>query len=226
MWRAMIMSDYGSSLWRHGQLERGTAMLVEALPLLRALDNQYGGAWCFEQLAWAVVEQDPERAAVFLGAAEVLFTATGSPIETFQPLVAYHEQCVRRAREALGDNAFDAARQRGVAMNTEEVIAYALGEQPLDVAEPAADSGHNLTRREMQVAELVAEGMTNRLSPSASSSPRAPSRGTSTTSSPSSGSPRAPRSRRGWSRSAGEPAERVSRRGSAPRSGRSCGTGR
>ncbi len=99
---------------------------------------------------------------MFLGAAEVLFTATGSPIETFQPLVAYHEQCVRRAREALGDNAFDAARQRGVAMNTEEVIAYALGEQPLDVAEPAADSGHNLTRREMQVAELVAEGMTNR----------------------------------------------------------------
>ncbi|WP_260845095.1 ATP-binding protein [Prescottella equi] len=162
MWRAMIMSDYGSSLWRHGQLERGSAMLVEALPLLRALDNQFGGAWCFEQLAWTVVEQDPERAAVFLGAAEVLFTATGSPIETFQPLVAYHEQCVRRAREALGDNAFDAARQRGVAMNTEEVIAYALGEQPLDVAEPAADSGHNLTRREMQVAELVAEGMTNR----------------------------------------------------------------
>ncbi|MFC9517556.1 ATP-binding protein [Nocardiaceae bacterium NPDC056970] len=162
MWRAMIMSDYGSAIWRHGDHERGVAMLEGALPLLRALDNQFGGAWCFEQLAWTAVDEDPERAAVFLGAADVLFTATGSPIETFQPLVAYHEQCVRRAREALGDGAFDAARQRGVDMNTEGVIAYALGEQPLDVPEPATDSAHSLTRRELQVAELVAEGMTNR----------------------------------------------------------------
>lgn len=162
MWRAMVMTDYGSAIWRHGDHQRGIAMLEGALPLLRVLDNQFGGAWCFEQLAWTAAERDPERAAVLLGAADVLFVATGSPIETFQPLVAYHDRCVRRAREALGDGAFDAARQRGVDMNTEEAIAYALGEQPLEAREPVADSGHGLTRREMQVAELVAEGMTNR----------------------------------------------------------------
>ncbi|PTR30567.1 putative ATPase [Rhodococcus sp. OK519] len=162
MWRSMVMSDYGSSLWRHGQHARGIAMLEEALPLLRVLDNQYGGAWCFEELAWTAAEQDPERAAVLLGAADVLFTATGSPIATFQPLVAYHDQCVQSASEALGEVGFEAAYRRGVGMNTEEAVGYALGEQPADLPESPAESGPVLTRREMQVAELVAEGLTNR----------------------------------------------------------------
>ncbi|WP_231569522.1 ATP-binding protein [Prescottella defluvii] len=162
MWRAMAMSDHGSMLWRRGETDRGTALLEDSLPLLRLLGNEFGAAWCFEELAWTAAEREPERAAVLLGAAEVLFTATGSPITAFEFLVTHHDRCERTSREALGDKAFGEAHARGAAMGTDGAIAYALRERTPDVVAAPTGGGHGLTRRELQVAELVAEGLTNR----------------------------------------------------------------
>lgn len=63
---------------------------------------------------------------MLLGASDALFTATGSPSATFQALVSYHDACVRAAREVLGDKVFDATLERGMAMNLDEVVAWAL----------------------------------------------------------------------------------------------------
>ncbi|QBJ97480.1 LuxR family transcriptional regulator [Rhodococcus sp. ABRD24] len=162
MWRAMAMSDYGFTMWRRGECERGTELLEQSLPQLRILGNQFGFAWCFEELAWTAAEANPERAAVLMGVADTLFAATGSPMATFRTMVDYHDSCVRSAVDALGNKAYDAAFEWGKTMSLDEAIAYALGEQPPDILpSPTADSG-GLTPREREVADLVAQGMTNK----------------------------------------------------------------
>ncbi|WP_430330842.1 ATP-binding protein [Rhodococcus sp. ACT016] len=163
MWRALALSDYGSSLWRRGIHARGIALLEDALRLLRMLDNMFGCAWCFEELAWTAADRDPELAAVLLGAADALFTGTGSPLETFASLVVYHDACTQTARKALGDKGFDKAFEHGRALNLDEAIARALGEQSWEEPPaPVAEDAETLTRREVEIAELVATGMTNK----------------------------------------------------------------
>lgn len=162
MWRAMTMSDYGSALWRWGNRSRGTAMLEDSLGLLRRLGNLFGCAWCFEELAWTAVERDPELAAVLMGAADAQFTATGSPMATFGSLVTYHDACMAKARNALGDRAIEKAIDRGRALSLDDAIARALEEQPLDESLASTAAPVVLTRREQQVADLVAQGMTNK----------------------------------------------------------------
>lgn len=162
MWRAMAMSDYGSVLWRQGRRERGVELLEEALGLLRRLGNRFGYAWCFEELAWALVEDNPELAAELLGAAEAQFTATCSPLTTFESMVPYHDACVDQARRALGDRAFRRSFTRGRELGLDEAAARVLDEDPAGrPPEPVVDDGA-LTPRELQVAELVAQGLTNK----------------------------------------------------------------
>jgi DNA-binding NarL/FixJ family response regulator len=58
----------------------------------------------------------------------------------------------------LGEVAYHAAFGRGQQMSSDEVFAYALQEKP---ATRASSSWTSLTRRQRQVAELVARGLSN-----------------------------------------------------------------
>jgi DNA-binding NarL/FixJ family response regulator len=84
------------------------------------------------------------------------------------PHLGSHTECENQARRALGDAAFEAAYDEGAALDIDEAIAFALGENggPRSTAsapaEVAAEPTSPLTARERQVAELVAEGLTNR----------------------------------------------------------------
>jgi non-specific serine/threonine protein kinase len=77
-----------------------------------------------------------------------------------------HHDCETRCREALGDPAFEEAFARGGTRSTDNLVWYALGERNLSPesapARPMAPSTL-LTRREQQVAGLVAQGMSNKL---------------------------------------------------------------
>jgi hypothetical protein len=44
-------------------------------------------------------------------------------------LTVFHDECERRAREALGDNEFEAAWQEGCSLQFDEAVAFALGER-------------------------------------------------------------------------------------------------
>jgi non-specific serine/threonine protein kinase len=69
------------------------------------------------------------------------------------------------AGETLPQNEHRAALARGAAMSGAEAIAFALGESAQPVSRPAdtrPGAGHaRLTRREQEVAALVARGMSN-----------------------------------------------------------------
>jgi non-specific serine/threonine protein kinase len=109
------------------------------------------------------------RSARLWGAAEALREAMGTvftPLElrTYRPYIA-------AARAQVEDAAWEAAWQKGRAMSMEEVIDYVLSERkasnlPAALAvleEPkVAEPPHVLSRRERDVATLVARGLTNR----------------------------------------------------------------
>ena len=95
------------------------------------------------------------------GAARVLWRKLGQrrygPEQFRRWLAGY----VTTARAALGDAAFDRAAARGAELSEDEAVAEALDETPpgrsLDGHRPVP-----LTRRERQVAELVAQALSNK----------------------------------------------------------------
>ena len=83
----------------------------------------------------------------------------------FRTLRQHHAAALGAAREFLPEQQAQAATAKGAAASLADAIAYALGESPRpkpepDTGRPAAGPGQ-LTRREQEVARLVAQGQTN-----------------------------------------------------------------
>ncbi|MEU0403842.1 LuxR C-terminal-related transcriptional regulator [Streptomyces sp. NPDC006197] len=129
--------------------------LLEALRIKRLFRDTFGLGLTFEVLAWtAAAKGEAERAAVVIGGADRIWNSIGSP--------HLHEKRARyadAARTRLGAAAFDAARARGRTMQVDEMIGFASREDAGLRASAASKS--RLTRREREVAELVADGMSN-----------------------------------------------------------------
>jgi DNA-binding NarL/FixJ family response regulator len=108
------------------------------------------------------------RAARLFGAAEALRGAVGASVLPFYR--ADYERGVAAARAGLDEQSFAAAWERGRAMTLEQAIGYALGagERSPPPSAPApqeargSESTNNPTRRELEVAVLIARRLTNR----------------------------------------------------------------
>jgi predicted ATPase/DNA-binding CsgD family transcriptional regulator len=163
--RAYALWTRAVSDWHQGKPHDVGTLLEKSLRLIQVpgSTDPFGTARCIEVMAWvAAGRQRYRRAATLLGAADALWTRIGIPWATLGHLVDHHEACEQRARAALGDAAFGDAFARGQALAYDDAIAYALDERsrpgtPAPPAEPAS-----LTRRERQVADLVAQGLSNR----------------------------------------------------------------
>jgi non-specific serine/threonine protein kinase len=154
--RATALRGIGVAAWRDGDRKRAKQLIQDALRVNSGLNSTVINMFCLEALAWVLdIPADAERAAVLMGAAEELRPAG------VRVAAAFHEKCEHDARMALGDRRFDAALQQGQSMGIDAAVAYALGE-PATAAGGPADRAAKLTRRERQVAELVAQGLSNR----------------------------------------------------------------
>lgn len=94
-----------------------------------------------------------------------MWESIGTPLWGYAALIDEGKEWRTRAREALGEAAYQTAAERGAEMPAKEVTAYALGEGPsAPAAEPAAPSAatSGLTKRELEVASLIAQGLTNK----------------------------------------------------------------
>ena len=142
--------------------ESAKALLTDALARKRALNDVLGMDQAIEFLAWATLDDgDGERAAQLLGASVTLAEPLISRLNGLATLPDWHEQRVRQARKTLGQRAFDAAFERGRSMAKDEALAYALDEKIIPIR-PERDVQLPLTRREREIAQLVASGKTNR----------------------------------------------------------------
>jgi serine/threonine-protein kinase PknK len=136
VFRSYALRAIGITRWRLGEPDRATQALRDGICLSKLVNDRRNAAACLEALAWISGDQhNPRRAVVLMAAAERLVHAIGSSAAVFPHLTVFHEECDRRAREALGAEEFDAAREKGRSLRFGDAVSYALGNDD----EPAAN---------------------------------------------------------------------------------------
>jgi len=144
-----------------GRLADASELLKEVLVRNRLIGDLLGMNTAVEFLAWVSLDSgDAVRAAQLLGASQVLAEPLGAHLP-FVALRRRHEDRFRHCRAVLGERAFNAALASGRQFSIEEAISFALEEKPRDAGGQLGDTTP-LSRREQEVANLVAAGKSNR----------------------------------------------------------------
>jgi DNA-binding NarL/FixJ family response regulator len=152
--------------------------LCRALTAKYELGDVVGTAYTVEALAWLAARREQyERTAWLIGAADQLWNRTGRRLSGVALMEESRQRTVKMARRALGERRFTAAYAHGTALGLDAVVreaAYEVGEAAVlrggdadAVGDPGAAVGDGaapglLTRREREIAELVASGLSNR----------------------------------------------------------------
>jgi predicted ATPase/DNA-binding CsgD family transcriptional regulator len=151
-----------------GDPDRATGYVRESLRSRHDMHDVQGIAGSVERLAWiAATVGDYQRAARLLGAADQLWRIIGVTLYGAAQWLRGRQECEARTREGLGDQAYEQARHDGSAFTTDQAVRYALGERPDPQPAPtgpapAGAPDYPLTPREFEVAELVAQGLSNK----------------------------------------------------------------
>jgi predicted ATPase/DNA-binding CsgD family transcriptional regulator len=157
--------NVGITWWVAGAPDKAAVHLTSALRKKHQLDDELGIANCLELLSWvAVADGDAQRAAVLSGAAGRLWEKIGRPLFGSETLLSWSRDASAQARKALGAKGFEEAQQRGAQLPFPDVIDYALGNTAAGrkVANATATPEPSLTKREREVAQLVAAGKSNK----------------------------------------------------------------
>jgi len=148
-----------------GEFDNAEQDLREALKIKRSFHDTLGVAFVLDVLAWtSIARGKSEYGLVVLGAVSRVWQSFGAQLFGSDHMIARRQHFTDMAQRSLGDKAAQAALARGAAMPLEEVLDYALGERASGQAKERRASGGlpELTRREREVAELVAEGLSNK----------------------------------------------------------------
>ena len=152
----------GTALSAQGAVDEARPLIGEALRIYRELDDPRGVAQCLEALAAIAAELAQYRTAARLVGAATVHRArlAAPPPDIEQESTSAVEQTLARS---LGPETAERLRQAGRAMPMDDAaqlgLAVATGSAPAD---PQRVKQIPLTRRERQVAALVASGRTNR----------------------------------------------------------------
>ncbi|MFI5626422.1 ATP-binding protein [Nocardioides sp. NPDC051685] len=162
--RSFSLWHLGLVVWAGGDQVTALELEGKSLALKRRMGERLGLALCLEACAWMHASDAPVRAATLLGAADRLWRYMATSLEALPGLTSLRQRCELALRESLGPDPYEASYAAGLAMDEDAAISCALSEEPTLQASavPVTASGlARLTRRERQVAELVATGLTN-----------------------------------------------------------------
>jgi predicted ATPase/DNA-binding CsgD family transcriptional regulator len=154
--------------WVQDDPEQMTVHLRECLRTERPLADPLNIAICVEFLAWGTAARGKfERAAELLGASRKLWRPLGAHLYGTKQYLQWHDQCVDRVQNALGEKAFDAAYQRGAHREPDAIMEFGLEEHPepdtTATRKPERSEAFTmLTPREVDVAKLIAQGLSNK----------------------------------------------------------------
>jgi len=145
-----------------GRPDEAKPLFAEALPIARLIDDRVSQFHLLDATACLAVGSGQARlAAQLLGAGATVGAGAGARVMPFlAPLV---DQAQSSAIATLGRSRFDAAFLAGSRLDRDAAVRLALGgssEATGDAPKPA-DTGL-LSRREGEVARLIAEGLTNK----------------------------------------------------------------
>ena len=167
-----VMLELGRVAWAQGDAALATQQFAESLALLREFRVGVARniAFILDGLAGiAASRRQPEQAVYLFGAAEALRETQNSVLPPiYRPA---YERDVAAARAQLDEPAFTAAWAAGRALSLEQAIEAAL--KPLPEVTPTAPPvtpqlttptgayPAGLTRREVEVLRLIAQGLTD-----------------------------------------------------------------
>jgi predicted ATPase/DNA-binding CsgD family transcriptional regulator len=161
--RGYLLNFVGQAYWLRGDRQRGEALAREAAACKHAVDDRLGLAMVLEALAWMAAERGQhERAACLLGSAErVREESSTTLMDLFRQ---QHDRSVAMVRQGIGQKPFDAAFARGRGMTIGEGAVFAVEDEqpPRPSLAVRARPPTVLTRRQMEVARLVADDLSNR----------------------------------------------------------------
>ena len=156
-YRGIVLAGLVQAEVQFGDADAAERAAREALQATTKIGSRFQLAYRLDGLAWTAARRgDHERAATLFGAAATVWEAVGSSAEV--AVVLPHLRFKESARLALGEERFAAAFAAGRGMGEERATRFALGED--EPARPA--SGDVLTKREREVADLVASGLSNK----------------------------------------------------------------
>lgn len=157
---SLALSFFGIAAWLRGDTGRAIKLERSCIRLREPFNNRLDIGVSVEVLAWvAAYEGHAERAARLMGFLHENWRSVGCPPLGY--LARFHDECEASARERLGTERYDAAFHEGAALTLEQAIAYVLRER-IPTTETVGREQSPLTRRETEVAHLVARGLSNK----------------------------------------------------------------
>jgi predicted ATPase len=122
---ARSLFNLGAAVLQLGRHREALSHFRESIALSREMEDKEDLAWCLEGFAaLAAAEENPERAARLLGAADALLDAMGGEFKPFERRL--HEETVAATRSRLAPHSFDAMRAEGKSLSLEQAAEYAL----------------------------------------------------------------------------------------------------
>ncbi|HET7689573.1 MAG TPA: LuxR C-terminal-related transcriptional regulator [Nocardioidaceae bacterium] len=149
------------TVWNRGEVSRARTSAQETLRLKQPFGDRMGMAMSIELIAWAAAHDGRyDEAAKLMGAVLAAMRSIGATL--FRPLQGSHDACVEACRNAMGAEHFQQVLDEGALLSFDEAVGMALGRRTAAPTGAEPEQVVRLTKRETEVAALVAEGLTNR----------------------------------------------------------------
>ncbi len=171
--RAYGLWSVGIVNWRAGRIDEATAALRESIRLFQPMHDLTGISFGVQALSWCAASSAlPDRAARLLGAAQAVWRTSGAKVDETNAYSQFDQRATEGVREVMGEARFQAVFSEAAGYSYEQAVALALGadgepdrKTPRGatsgpVGQPDAPGG--LTRRELEIADLLAEGLSNK----------------------------------------------------------------
>ncbi|SER58565.1 ATP-binding protein [Actinokineospora terrae] len=143
---------------RHGSPTRAVTLFRRSLAEQRSWDERWGAVWSIHGIAWSLAAAgDHTHATQALGVTHTLRTTTGVQIIAMPPFGDLHTEVERQCLRALGLARYRELFESGAGLGQAEGQAVALAE-----VSTVDDPWLEITAREREVAELAAQGLSNR----------------------------------------------------------------
>lgn len=146
--------------WQLGDYAAAREAAISALSIQQDFQDAICTALSIELLSWiAVSTSDFARGMELSNASEAVWQSLGTDISAFGPHITQTSKTSSaQFRKILGTEGIS----DGKPLSLKEAIAVALGKKPDNITEEAPSMNNPLTKREMEVAKLVSQGLTSR----------------------------------------------------------------
>lgn len=169
--KAYGLWSVGIAQWRAGRYGKATRSLRDCVRLFQPMHDLTGISFGVQALSWCAAFDSPdERAARLLGGSQAVWRTSGAKVDETNAYSVFDKRSEDVVREALGPERFEQAFAEGASYSFGQAVALAMGEvddgdeseSPAVSTRPRARNPGGLTRREREIAGLLAEGLTNK----------------------------------------------------------------